>query len=96
VGDQIMEYFLGANHTIDEVRESNSAQHSGEEVHVVQPLVGQSNVPETSHGHVHSPPRIDPPVIEGERTAMLLNPQQGGQNYQNMGSSSLPRLSSVR
>jgi hypothetical protein len=70
-----MDYLLGANHTIGEVREETSAEHSGEEVHVVQPLVGQSNVLETSHGNVHSHPRIHPPAIEGEITAMLLNPQ---------------------
>jgi hypothetical protein len=91
----MMEDFLGDDYTMDEIREATGAQHSGEEVHVVQPLVGQSDVPETSHGHVHSPPRIDPPVIEGERTATLLTPQQGGQECQNRGSSSLPRLSSV-
>ena len=87
---------LGVDYTMDEIREEIGAQHSGKEVILVQPLVGQSNDLETSHGNVHSPPRIDPAVIEGERTAMLLNPQQGGQNYQNMGSSSLPIFNIVR
>jgi hypothetical protein len=96
VDDQMMEDFLGADYTMDEIREETGAQHCGEEVLVVQPLVGQSDVPETSQSHVHSPPIFDPPVIEGERTATLLTPQQGGQECQNRGSSSLPRLSSVR
>jgi hypothetical protein len=96
VDDQMMEDLLGADYTMDEIREATGVQHCGEEVHVVQSLVGQSNVPETSQSHVHSPPTVDPPVIEGERTATLLTPQQGGQECQNRGSSSLPRLSIVR
>jgi hypothetical protein len=91
----MMEDLLGADYTMDEIREATGVQHCGEEVLVVQPLVGQSNVPETSQSHVHSPPIFDPPVIEGERTATLLTPQQGGQECQNRGSSSLPRLSIV-
>jgi hypothetical protein len=63
---------------------------------MVQSIVGQSNVLETSQSHVHSPPTIDPQVIEGERTANFLTPQQGVQECQNRGSSSLPRLSIVR
>jgi hypothetical protein len=66
--DQMMEDFLGDDYTMDEIREENGVQHCGEEVHVVQPLVGQSNISETSQSHVHSPPRFDPLVIEGERT----------------------------
>ena len=46
---------------------------------MVQPLFGQSNVPETSQSHVHAPPIFDLLVIEGERTTTLLTPQQGGQ-----------------
>ena len=34
-------------------------------------------------------------MIEGERTATLLTPQQGGQECKNRGSSSLPRLSTM-
>jgi len=63
---------------------------------MVQSLVGNSNVLETSQSHVHSPPRFDILVIEGERTATLLTPQQGGQECKNRGSSSLPRLSTVQ
>ena len=81
---------------MDEIRETIGAQHYGEEVPVVHPLVGWSNVPETSHGHVHSHPMFDLPMIGGEITATLLTPQKGGQECQNRGSSSLPRLSSVR
>jgi hypothetical protein len=74
VDDQMMEDFLGYYYTMDEIREATSAQPSGEEVPMVKPIVGQSNILETSHGHVHSPPKIDLPVIEGEITAMLLTP----------------------
>ena len=35
-------------------------------------------------------------MIEGERNETLLTPQQGGQECENMGSSSLPRLSTVQ
>jgi hypothetical protein len=59
------------DYTMDEIREANGVQHCGEEVFVVQSLIGQSNVPETSQSHVHSPPRVDLPVIEGERNATL-------------------------
>jgi hypothetical protein len=79
VDDQMMEDLLGADYTMDEIREATGVQHCGEEGHVVQSLVGQSNVPETRQSHVHSPPTVDPSVIEGERTATLLTPQQGGQ-----------------
>jgi hypothetical protein len=71
----MMEDFLGVDYTMDEIREAIGAQHYGQEVHVVEPLVGQSNITETSHGHVHSPPRIDLPVIEGEKNETLLAPQ---------------------
>jgi hypothetical protein len=40
VDDQMMEDLLGADYTMDEIREATGAQHCGEEVHVVQPLVG--------------------------------------------------------
>jgi hypothetical protein len=70
-----MEDFLGDDYTMDEIRETIGAQHSAEEVLVVQPLVGQSYVSETSHGHVHSPPRIDSQVIEGEIIVVLLTPE---------------------
>jgi hypothetical protein len=80
---------------MDEIREAIGAQHSSEEVPVVQPLIGQSNIWENSHGNVHSPPKIYFIVIDGERNETLLNPQHGGQECQNTGSSSLPRLSSV-
>ena len=63
---------------------------------VVQAVVGKPDVPENSQSHVHSPPKFDPSVIEGERTATLLTSQHRGQECQNRGSSSLPRLSSVR
>jgi hypothetical protein len=33
-------------------------------------LLLDNQILETSHGNVHSPPRIDPAVIEGERTAI--------------------------
>jgi len=59
---------------LDEIREATNAQHCGEEVHVVQPLVGQSNVLETNQSHVHSRPRFHLPVIKGERTTTLLTP----------------------
>jgi hypothetical protein len=36
----MMEDFLGVDYTMDEIREATGAQPSGEEVHVVQPLVG--------------------------------------------------------
>jgi hypothetical protein len=75
----MMKNFLGDDYTMDEIREATDSQHHGEEVPVVQPLVGQSDIPETSHGHVHSPPIIDHPVIKGERTTKLLTPQQGVQ-----------------
>ena len=45
---------------------------------------------------MHSPPIVDPSTIEGERTKTLLTPQQGGQESQNRGSSSLPILSTTR
>jgi hypothetical protein len=96
VDDQMMEDLLGDDYTMDEIREATGVQHCGEEGHVVQSLVGQSNVLETRQSHVHSPPTVDLSVIEGERTATLLTPQQGGQESQNRGSSSLPRLSIVR
>jgi hypothetical protein len=90
--DQMMEDLLGADYTVDEIRETNGVQHCVEEDYMVQSLVGQSNFPETSQSHFHSPPTIDPPVIERERIAKLLTPQQGGQECQNRGSSSLTRL----
>ena len=64
---------------MDEIREGTGVQHCGEEVPVVQYLVGQSNVLEASQSHPHSPPRIDLLVIEGEIIATLLTPQQRGQ-----------------
>jgi hypothetical protein len=45
VDDHMMEDLFGADYTMDEIREETGAQHYGEEVHVVKPLVGQSNVP---------------------------------------------------
>ena len=65
----MMEDFLEVDYTMDEYRETIDVQHCGEEVPLVKPLVGQS-----SQSHVHSPPRFDPLVIEGERTATLLTP----------------------
>jgi hypothetical protein len=50
----------------------------------------------TRQSHVHSPPTVDLSVIEGERTATMLTPQQGGQESPNRGSSSLPRLRIAR
>jgi hypothetical protein len=78
----MMEDFLGVDYTMDEIREATGVQHCGEEFFVVQSLVGQSNVLETSQSHVHSPPRVDMPVIEGEITTTLLTPQHGGQEFQ--------------
>jgi hypothetical protein len=40
VDDQMMMDFLGVDYTMDEIREETGAQPSGEEFHVVQPLVG--------------------------------------------------------
>jgi hypothetical protein len=94
--DQIMEDFIGADYTMDEIREAIGAQHCGVGVPMVQPIVEQLDVPETSQSHVHSRPRFDLLVIEGEINETLLTPQHGGQECQNMGSSSLPRLRSVR
>ena len=91
----MMEDLLGDDYTMDEIREAIGAQHYGEEVHVVQSLVGQSSIPETSHGNVDSPLKIDPPVIEGERTITFVTSQQRGEESHNMGPSSLPILSSV-
>ena len=79
----MMEDFLGVDYTMDEIREETSVQHCGEEGHVVQYLVGHSNVLETRQSHVHSPPTVDSSVIEGERTATLLTPQEGGQECHN-------------
>jgi hypothetical protein len=75
VYDHMMEDFLGDDYTMDAIREETGAQHCGEEIPMVKTLVGQSNIPETSQSHVHSPPRIDPLVIEEERTATFLTPQ---------------------
>jgi hypothetical protein len=36
----MMEDLLGVDYTMDEIREEIGAQHCGEEVHVVKPLVG--------------------------------------------------------
>jgi hypothetical protein len=71
----MMEDFLRDVYTMDEIREATGEKNYGEEVPMVQPLVGQSDVPKNSHGHVHSPPRIYLPVIECERNTMLLTPQ---------------------
>jgi hypothetical protein len=54
------------DYTMDEIREAIGVQHCGEEVLVVQYLIGQSNVPKTSQSHVHSPPTVDPPVLKGK------------------------------
>jgi hypothetical protein len=70
-----MEDFIGANYTMDEINKAIYVQHYGEEGHVVQSLVGQSKFPESRQSHVHSPPTVDPSVIEWERTAILLTPQ---------------------
>jgi hypothetical protein len=67
VDEQMMEELLGAHCTMDEIREATIVQHCGEEGHVVQFLVGQSNV--------HSTPIVDPSMIEWERTTTLLTPQ---------------------
>jgi hypothetical protein len=63
VDDHMMEYLLGDDYIMDEIREETGAQRCGEEVHVVTPFVGQSDVPKTSQSHVHSPPIFDPLVI---------------------------------
>ena len=36
----MMEDFLGTDHTMDEIREATGVQHCGEEIFVVQYLVG--------------------------------------------------------
>jgi len=72
VDDQMMEDLHGDDYTMNEIREATGVQHCGEEVFLVQPLVGQSNIPKTSQSHVHSPPIFYPPVIEGERNETLL------------------------
>jgi hypothetical protein len=41
----MMEDLLGADSTMDEIREETGVQHWSEEFLVVQSLVGQSNVP---------------------------------------------------
>ena len=61
----MMDDFLGDDYTMDKIREEIGVQHCGEEFPVVQSLFGQTNVPKTSQSHVHSPPTIDLPVIEG-------------------------------
>jgi hypothetical protein len=75
VDDQMMEDLLVVDYKMDKIREATGVKHCGEEVHVVQPLVGQSKVIETSQSHVHSPPRFDPLVVEGEIITTLLTPQ---------------------
>jgi hypothetical protein len=75
VDDQMMEDLFGDDYKMDEIREETSVQHCGEEVLVVQSLVGQSNIPETGQSHVQSPPKVDLSVIEGERTKTFLTPQ---------------------
>ena len=75
VDDQIMEDFLGYDYTMDVIIEAIGAQHCDEEVHVVKPLIGQSDIPETCQSHFHSPPKFDSPVIEGVRTTTFQTPQ---------------------
>ena len=55
--------FLGVDYTMHEIREATGVQHCGEEGHVVESLIGKSNVLETRHSHVHSPPTVDPSII---------------------------------
>jgi hypothetical protein len=74
-----MEDFLGVDYTMDEIREETSAQHCGEEVPMVQPIVGHPDILETSQYDVHSPPIFDLSVIEGEITTTFLTPRHGGQ-----------------
>ena len=59
----MMEDLLVVDYTMDEIREAIGVQHCGEEGFVVQSLVEQSNVSKTSQFHVHSPPKVDSPVI---------------------------------
>ena len=40
VDDQMMEDFLGADYTMDEIREATGVQQCGEEVPLVKPFVG--------------------------------------------------------
>jgi hypothetical protein len=91
----MMEDLLGVDYTMDEIRDAIGVQHCGEEIPTVQSLLQQSNVLETRQSHVYAPPTFDPSMIEGEINETLLNPQQGGQECQNRGSSSLPILSTV-
>jgi hypothetical protein len=48
----MMEDLVRVDYTMDEIREETGVQHCGEEVLVVQYLVGNSNVPETNQSHV--------------------------------------------
>jgi hypothetical protein len=45
VDDYMMDDFLGYDYTMDEIREEIGVHHCGEEVPMVQPLIGQSYVP---------------------------------------------------
>jgi hypothetical protein len=57
--EQMMEDLLVVDYTMDEIREAIGVQHCGEEGPIVKSLVGHSNM--------HSPPILDPSLIEGER-----------------------------
>jgi hypothetical protein len=65
--------FPGVYYAIDGIREAIGAHPSSEEVLVVKPLVKQLDALKTSHGHAHSPPKIDLQVIQGERTTTSVN-----------------------
>jgi hypothetical protein len=65
VDEKMMMDLLGANYTMDEIREETSAQPSSEEVPMVQPLVQQLYIPKTTHEHVHSPPKFDHKLLKG-------------------------------
>jgi len=63
VDKKMMIDLLGDNYTMDEIREANSEKPSCEEVHMVKLLVQQLDIHETTHEHVHSPPKFDLQVI---------------------------------
>jgi hypothetical protein len=69
-----MDNLLGVGYIMDQIREETGVYHCGEEVPVVKPLAGQSDVLETIQSHVHAPPIFDTLVIEWERTTTLLTP----------------------
>jgi hypothetical protein len=54
VDEQMMDDWIGADYTMDEIREATGVQDCGEEGHVVKYLVGQSNM----HSPTPPPPQL--------------------------------------